>query len=192
MAPRDNNAEPVSCPAVVDAIDTHATKVFADLAKCCEAVILFDECDELFRKRPRQQTGEGLSMAALITGAMLPRLQDLHDRGKIIFVLATNRIDAIDPAITRAGRFDHLVARPPRTSSTYRIIPQECPTFSDGGIQALALATDRFTRAELDRAAGEIRGLPDVDECLTTIQKRFPSDELTISIEEMEEFRRAR
>lgn len=143
-------------------IDAQATLVFNDLLALQDVVILFDECDELFRKRPQpaateiavrelaaalrpvlessilqldgppkeklldaivrkwlaERYSDQLSQAALITGAMLPRLKNLHDRGKLIFVVATNRLHAIDNAIRRPGRFDRRYAVGPPSAIT--------------------------------------------------------------------------
>lgn len=97
-------------------IDSEATRVFADLMQLEKVVVLFDECDALFKQRPdianiaRTGTANGqLDLSSLITGAMLPRLQTLHDRGRLIFVLATNYVLNIDDAIRRPGRFDAFV-----------------------------------------------------------------------------------
>lgn len=40
---------------------------------------------------------------------MLPKLQDLHDKQNIIFVLGTNYLHNIDSAVRRKGRFDHRI-----------------------------------------------------------------------------------
>lgn len=49
------------------------------------------------------------TIAAFITSAMLPRLQDLHDSRHCVVLLATNNADKLDEAVRRAGRFDFQV-----------------------------------------------------------------------------------
>ena len=46
------------------------------------------------------------TIAAFTTSAMLPRLQELHDAGRSLIILATNHFEKLDEAIVRAGRFD--------------------------------------------------------------------------------------
>lgn len=131
-------------------IDSHASHVFSDLRKLQEVVVLFDECDELFRARSigEKNASSELDVVALITGAMLPRLQDLHDRGRLIFILATNRIDAIDSAVRRQGRFDHLIAvGPPDREGRERLLLSQ--GVSHEAAADLSHVLEGFTRDEL-------------------------------------------
>src|SRR5205807_2165226 len=52
-----------------------------------------------------------------LTTSMLPQLTQLHDRGQVIFLVATNYISRFDPALMRAGRFDLLLCMGPPTFS---------------------------------------------------------------------------
>jgi len=149
-----------------EGIDLHARRVFAELMALDGAVVLFDECDELFRKRPRHtdesNTGmvPDLSAAALITGAMLPRLQDLRHRGRVIFVIATNRLAAIDSAVLRRGRVDQLIAvGPPELGSRRRLIKESWEGIPDAYLRELARRTEKLTRAEVLEVAERVRGL---------------------------------
>ncbi|MGI8809269.1 MAG: ATP-binding protein [Acidimicrobiales bacterium] len=109
-----------------------ATEVFDDLRCLRRVVLLFDECEELFRNRQigssgRQPSGTGASDStahgsgadrtegAFLTAALLPRLQQLHDRRWVIFALATNVADPdrdLDEAALRRGRFDFEIQMP--------------------------------------------------------------------------------
>lgn len=84
-------------------IDQAATEVFEALKYLRGVVVLFDEVEELVGSREAPQSS---MESRLLTTAMLPRLQDLRDRRGIVFILATNRVESIDTAITRLGRFD--------------------------------------------------------------------------------------
>jgi SpoVK/Ycf46/Vps4 family AAA+-type ATPase len=46
---------------------------------------------------------------------MLPKLAKLHDRGQLVFMMATNFQASFDDAIKRAGRFDFLLCMGPPT-----------------------------------------------------------------------------
>jgi ATPase family associated with various cellular activities (AAA) len=139
----------------VDGIDASATKVFADLQELERVVVFFDECDELFRQRAAgDEATNQLSLAALITGAMLPRLQDLHDRGKLIFILATNRLLAIDTAVRREGRIDHVIAiGPPDENARSILLKAYAPRVPKGRREIVASVMERFTRDEVIRTA---------------------------------------
>jgi SpoVK/Ycf46/Vps4 family AAA+-type ATPase len=46
---------------------------------------------------------------------MLPKIADLHDRSRIVYIVGTNHVEQFDAAISRQGRFD-------------LILPVMCPT----------------------------------------------------------------
>jgi SpoVK/Ycf46/Vps4 family AAA+-type ATPase len=177
-------------------IDSQATRVFSDLRKLQSVVVFFDECDELFRARSagKEKFSSDLDVVALITGAMLPRLQDLHDRGRLIFILATNRIDAIDNAVRRQGRFDHVVSvgPPDRESRNLLLESRGVPTRI---IYTLAPMLDGFTRDEVLEAGSLFAQLGEevsggtVDEVL---RQRFGENARSIPKDAYEEFKKQR
>lgn len=66
------------------------------------SIIFFDEIDGLAPVRSSKQD----QIHASIVSTLLALLDGLDDRGDIIVIGATNRIDTIDPALRRPGRFD--------------------------------------------------------------------------------------
>lgn len=66
------------------------------------SIIFFDELDGLAPVRSSRQD----QVHASIVSTLLALMDGLSDRGEVIVVGATNRIDAIDPALRRPGRFD--------------------------------------------------------------------------------------
>ncbi len=96
-------------------VERRAIEVFAHLRDLVRVVVLFDECDELFRARggavdAGNSSNEAIrSISAFMTASMLPKLQDLRDNGQAFFVIATNYFDQIDPAAGRIGRIDRVV-----------------------------------------------------------------------------------
>ncbi len=90
-----------------EGFEATAAAVFDDLMHLRRAIVLFDECEDFFRKRSKDQKIESRTLGAFITSGMLPRLQDLRDNNWVIFVLATNSVlKDLDPAVIRPGRFD--------------------------------------------------------------------------------------
>lgn len=110
----------------LDGFEASADRIFRDLMRLRRAVVLFDECEDFFKPRSAgapAESGDSVddgaakttapappesrTLGAFITAGMLPRLQDLRDSSWVIFVLATNsRLEDLDPAVTRPGRFD--------------------------------------------------------------------------------------
>jgi len=90
-------------------IDAEARFIFDLLSHVRGVTIIFDEIDDLLRRR--QQKGPA-TFLKLIVPAMLNRLQDLRDaapRQEISFILAMNYIDNVEPALLRPGRIDENI-----------------------------------------------------------------------------------
>lgn len=66
------------------------------------SIIFFDELDGLAPVRSSRQD----QVHASIVSTLLALMDGLDDRGEVIVIGATNRIDSIDPALRRPGRFD--------------------------------------------------------------------------------------
>ena len=186
----------------INSIDSEANKVFSFLFKIKRAIIFFDECDELFRNRDDVKAKEGLNIPALITGAMLPRLQDLHDRGGLILVMATNRINKIDKAILRMGRFDYIYPVGPPDEDCRKIIIEEklISELTSCSNEILSTTIDRTTIPELIDIINKINSFyPEIsslalvdqqDKLKNKTKELIVENELTIGQEDMEEFKR--
>jgi len=89
-----------------------ADEIFRDLDDLAAVVVFFDEMDALMQSRE----GSVLDTATqFITTSMLPKITQLHDKGKVVFLMATNYQGKFDPALKRAGRFDLLLCVGPPT-----------------------------------------------------------------------------
>ena len=97
----------------MDMIQAEANEIFSMLETTESVVVLLDEFDEMVRDRSIAGT-EALSR--LMTTAMLPKLSRIHDRGTIVFIVATNYIDRFDVAISRLGRLDKVFQVLPPTT----------------------------------------------------------------------------
>jgi hypothetical protein len=94
-------------------IYVRAERIFEDVMDLCGVVVLFDEMDALVQKRdPKHEIG---IESKFLTTYMLPKLAKLHDRGQLVFLMATNFQASFDDAIKRAGRFDFLLCMGPPT-----------------------------------------------------------------------------
>jgi proteasome-associated ATPase len=73
-------------------------------------VIFFDEVDSIAGNRGRS----GHQIDDRVANAFMAELNGLEDRGNILVVTATNRLDTLDSALTRSGRLGDLMLRIPR------------------------------------------------------------------------------
>jgi hypothetical protein len=95
-----------------EALDFEARFIFRLLSHVRRVTIFFDEIDDLLRARA---IGAEPTFIRLVIPGMLNRLQDLRDAAgaqELCFLLATNYIDQIEPALTRPGRIDGAVPVP--------------------------------------------------------------------------------
>ncbi len=83
-------------------------KIFEDAEKNAPSIIFIDEIDSIAPKREEAQ-GE---VERRVVSQLLTLMDGLRSRGKVIIIAATNRENAIDPALRRGGRFDREIELP--------------------------------------------------------------------------------
>ena len=77
---------------------------FAAAASNQPAIVFIDELDSIAGTRDEDADMENRLVAQLLT-----LLDGLEDRGQVVVIGATNRVDSIDPALRRGGRFDREI-----------------------------------------------------------------------------------
>lgn len=80
-------------------------QLFEDAEKNAPAILFIDEIDAIAPKR-EESYGE---VERRVVAQMLALMDGLKGRGKVIVIAATNRPDALDPALRRGGRFDREI-----------------------------------------------------------------------------------
>ena len=80
-------------------------EVFAEAEENAPAIVFVDELDSIAPKRG-ETTGD---VERRVVAQLLSLMDGLAERGEVIVVGATNRVDALDPALRRGGRFDREI-----------------------------------------------------------------------------------
>ena len=80
-------------------------EIFEEAKENTPAIIFIDEIDSIAPKR-EEVTGE---VERRVVAQLLALMDGLEARGDVIVIAATNRPDAIDPALRRPGRFDREI-----------------------------------------------------------------------------------
>ncbi|GFO97936.1 ATPase AAA, CDC48 subfamily [groundwater metagenome] len=80
-------------------------ELFEQANKEAPSIIFIDELDSIAPKR-EDVTGE---VERRVVAQLLTMMDGLEERGQVVVIGATNRIDAIDPALRRPGRFDREI-----------------------------------------------------------------------------------
>jgi transitional endoplasmic reticulum ATPase len=145
-------------------------RLFATARHSAPTLLFFDEFDALAARR---QAADGAS--GRIVAQLLVEIDGIAGRDGVVLLAATNRPDALDPAITRPGRFDEVIEIPmPDAAARHAILEVHLegrPLAPGVDLAILAKATDGATGADVasiaaaaarEAAAREIaRGHPD-------------------------------
>ncbi len=130
-------------------------KIFDDARKRAPCIIFFDEIDSLAPKRERVE-GE---VEKRVVAQLLALMDGLKSRGDVIVMAATNRPNAIDPALRRPGRFDREIAIGIPNEKARRdileIYARGMPLGEGVDLADLAQTTHGFTGADLNALCRE-------------------------------------
>ncbi|TET15781.1 MAG: AAA family ATPase [Candidatus Thorarchaeota archaeon] len=128
-------------------------KIFEDAEENAPSIIFIDEIDAIAPKREDVQ-GE---VERRVVAQLLATMDGLKSRGQVVVVAATNRVNAIDPALRRPGRFDREIeiGVPDKTGrlEVLHIHSRGMPLTEEGDLRvdlaALANRTHGFVGADL-------------------------------------------
>ena len=123
------------------------------MAKQASPCILFlDEIDSLTPRRSSDSSGSGV--IERVIGQFLTEMDGIEDLKGVIVLAATNRIDLIDPALLRSGRFDLIFELPLPDAKTrekiFSIHTQNKPLGKKVNLNKLALKTDTLTGSDIE------------------------------------------
>jgi transitional endoplasmic reticulum ATPase len=129
-------------------------EVFEEARENAPTVIFFDEIDSIAGRRE-----DDADMESRVVAQLLSLLDGLEARGEVIVIGATNRVDALDPALRRPGRFDREieVGVPGRAGrrEILDIHTRGVPLADDVDLDRLAERTHGFTGADLEALVTE-------------------------------------
>lgn len=168
-----SNFVAINGPEVMSKYVGEAEKKIRELFKEAEenapTIVFIDEIDAIAPKR-EEVTGE---VERRVVAQILALMDGLKERGKVIVIGATNRVDALDPALRRPGRFDREIElRVPDRDGRYEILQihtRGMPVEDDVDIGDIGDITHGFVGADLAALCRESamnalrRILPDID-----------------------------
>ncbi|MBE0526895.1 MAG: CDC48 family AAA ATPase, partial [Candidatus Thorarchaeota archaeon] len=144
-------------------------ETFEDAEKNAPTIIFIDELDSIAPKRA-EVTGE---VERRVVAQMLALMDGLAGRGQVIVIGATNRVDDIDEALRRPGRFDREIELGvPDQKGRLEILQihtRAMPVDESVDLEKLAAVTHGFVGADLSALTREAamqalrRALPHVD-----------------------------
>ncbi len=164
-------------------------QLFLEAKKDQPSVVFIDEIDAIAPDRHMSS-----ECARRLVAQLLVLLDGINDRGQVVVIGATNRLDSIDPAVIRAGRFERLIECPvPDREGRLEILKihtRAMPLSNDTDLEELADLTVGFVGADIDhlcregvyRAANRAFGF---DRLLDT--EELEANEMEITYEDMNE-----
>ena len=163
--------------------------IFNDADKNAPSIIFIDEIDSIASKR-EEVIGE---VDKRIVSQLLSLMDGLSARGKVVVIGATNRVNAIDPALRRPGRFDREIELgvPDRNGrlDILHIHTRLMPLDNDVDLEKIADITHGFVGADLQSLTKEAamhslrKVLPDID-----LSDDIPGETLQKIVVKMEDF----
>lgn len=124
-------------------------EIFRKARHAAPCIIFFDEMDALLRRRGDDGGGAGDRVIA----QFLSEMDGVEELRGVLVMGATNRLDIIDPAVLRPGRFDLIVEIPMPDEAARRAILEVHlrgkPTADDIDVAALARAATGASAADL-------------------------------------------
>jgi len=129
--------------------------IFKEAQENAPSIIFIDEIDSIAPKR-EEVSGE---LEKRIVSQLLTLMDGLESRGKVVVIAATNRPDAIDPALRRPGRFDREIEIGiPDEKSRLEILQihtRGMPMEADVKLEEIARVTHGFVGADLQALVKE-------------------------------------
>lgn len=129
--------------------------IFENAEKNAPSIVFIDEIDAIAPKREEV----GGEVERRVVSQLLTMMDGLKSRGKVIVIGATNRPNAIDPALRRPGRFDREIeiSVPDKGGrlSILKIHSRGMPLTKDVNLEEIASITHGFVGADLEALTKE-------------------------------------
>jgi transitional endoplasmic reticulum ATPase len=130
-------------------------EIFRKARQAAPCIIFLDEVDALV---PRRGSGDsGSHVTENVVSQILTEIDGLEELHNVLIIGATNRLDIVDEALLRPGRFDRIIEVPNPDSKgrqhIFEIHTKKKPLASDVDITKLVELTNGFSGAEIAAVA---------------------------------------
>lgn len=125
-------------------------EIFRKARQASPCIIFFDEIDAIV---PRRSGGDSSHVTENVVSQILTEIDGLEELHGVLIIGATNRLDMVDSALLRPGRFDRIIEVPkPDTRGRkhiFEIHTKKKPLAPDVTLDKLVELTDGYTGAEI-------------------------------------------
>jgi transitional endoplasmic reticulum ATPase len=126
-------------------------EVFHKARQAAPCIIFFDEIDAL---APQRGLGGDSQVTERVLSQLLTELDGIEELKGVVVLAATNRLDRLDPALLRPGRFDYLVALPLPDQKArlgiFKVHTRGMPLSDDVDLDFLAAKSEGLAGADLE------------------------------------------
>jgi len=130
-------------------------EIFRKARQAAPCIIFLDEVDALVPRRGSSDSGSHVTES--VVSQILAEIDGLEELHNVLIIGATNRLDIVDEALLRPGRFDRIIEVPnPDTKGRQQIFEihtKKKPLANDVEIAKLVELTDSFSGAEIGAVA---------------------------------------
>jgi len=130
-------------------------QIFDEGEKNAPAIIFIDEIDAIAPKREESYS----EVERRVVAQLLATMDGLKSRGKVIVIAATNRVNSLDPALRRPGRFDREIEiGVPKEEGRLKILQihtRNMPLDKNVDLKEIARITYGFVGADLEALCKE-------------------------------------
>ena len=125
-------------------------EIFRKARQAAPCIIFFDEIDALV---PRRSGSESSHVSENVVSQILTEIDGLEELHNVLIIGATNRLDIVDPALLRPGRFDRIIEVPLPDSKgrqhIFEIHSKKKPLSDDVNVSKIIEMTNGFSGAEV-------------------------------------------
>ena len=127
-------------------------EVFKKAKQASPTILFFDEIDSLVPKRG--SGGSDSQVTERVISQFLTEMDGIEELKGVVVLAATNRLDLIDPALLRSGRFDILLELPVPDEKTreeiFKIHTENKPLADDVDLKELAKETEGKVGSDIE------------------------------------------
>ena len=132
-------------------------EVFRKARQTAPTVIFFDEIDSIASARSGSSTDSGVTQR--VVNQLLTEIDGLEELQDVAVIAATNRVDIMDPALLRPGRFDrHVKVDDPDEAARlaiFKVHTKDMPLADDVDLDYLAKNTQKYVGADIEAVCRE-------------------------------------
>jgi len=131
-------------------------EIFKKAKQSAPTIVFLDELDAI---APRRGMFASSGVTDRIVNQLLTSMDGMEAMKGVIILAATNRLDIIDPALLRPGRFDKIIYIPPPNKEArlkiFKVHTRKMPLSKDVDLEFLAEKTEHYTGADIENLVRE-------------------------------------